>query len=199
MPRKIDAMHAAYGATPGKCCAECCNIVKVRAGRVYYKCAWYGKSSSEASDWRLHYAACGKFGVPYGGETTLVEQRKHAPRLRLDKPAEGQVGGMKMKYTNLIFAKHDGQWKNYLFRLPLSASVKSETQLHVSTIRGNCDAVAVSDSFILPSEQARQLAECVGGRWPLSRVLGIVKIERQVQFFLEQRDADENALEDMPF
>ena len=62
--RKIDAMHTLYGTRPGRKCGDCDYLCSYLANRRYYKCRLYGVSSSEATDWRLSYEACGQIDRP---------------------------------------------------------------------------------------------------------------------------------------
>lgn len=63
--RKIDAMHEAYGTSPNRCkdCSRFCTYI-MRSGRHYFKCAAYGESCAESTDWRAGWTACGLFGQP---------------------------------------------------------------------------------------------------------------------------------------
>ena len=57
--KKIDAMHSIYGAAEG-ICGDCPHFVRFRYhDRVLLKCRAYGLTHSEATDWRVKYAACG--------------------------------------------------------------------------------------------------------------------------------------------
>ena len=57
--KKIDLMHKLFGEVPDRKCKDCQHLVPHTANRKYYKCEFYGETSSEASDWRLKYTACG--------------------------------------------------------------------------------------------------------------------------------------------
>lgn len=57
--KKIDLMHKLFGEVPDRKCKDCQHLVSYTANRKWYKCECYGKSGSEASDWRLKYTACG--------------------------------------------------------------------------------------------------------------------------------------------
>ena len=59
----IETMHNLFGKTEGKHCKDCDNLIKHGS---YYKCKYYGESSSNATDWRLKYDACGLFNKPNG-------------------------------------------------------------------------------------------------------------------------------------
>ena len=62
----ISTMHRLFGKTEGQRCKDCDHLIRYKANRTYYKCQWYGESSSEATDWRLKYDACGLFNKPNG-------------------------------------------------------------------------------------------------------------------------------------
>ena len=59
LPKLALAMHARYGATPGKRCRTCDRLMRHEHKHNYYKCTLYGTSDSAATDWRLSYPACG--------------------------------------------------------------------------------------------------------------------------------------------
>jgi hypothetical protein len=61
--RRFSKMQQTYGAGPaGKTCKDCVFLKRVRPGvKSFLKCAVYGISKSDASDWRAGAAACGKF------------------------------------------------------------------------------------------------------------------------------------------
>ena len=87
--RKIDAMYQYYGKSTGRC-ENCPHFVKREWDRVYYKCTVYGVSSSEATDWRKSYTACGLIDKPFpDGETRAVTRIR--PEREDNKPAEGQT------------------------------------------------------------------------------------------------------------
>ena len=62
--RGIHAMHKQYGTDPLHTCQSCCNLLRYRMNRTWFKCAAYGTSSSIATDWRLKWEACGLYGKP---------------------------------------------------------------------------------------------------------------------------------------
>ena len=66
--RKLPAMHEEYGKRPQHKCRECCNLRKfVIRKREYYKCAAYGDTTGEGTDWGLNFMACGLFDIPFEG------------------------------------------------------------------------------------------------------------------------------------
>ena len=84
MKKKIDRMHAMFGVLDGKTtCKDCDNLISSRRDKCYYKCSIYGETSSEASDWRLKYLACGKYNTEYHGrniiEVRTVEECQREP------------------------------------------------------------------------------------------------------------------------
>ncbi len=64
--RQLAAMWSKFGPGPaGETCKNCVALRGYRGygggRRTYYKCSVYGVSSSEATDWRLKWPACGYF------------------------------------------------------------------------------------------------------------------------------------------
>lgn len=91
MNRKIELMHDIFGIDEEHKCGECDNFGEHRYDKLYYKCAVYGISSSEASDWRKKYTACGMFNKEYTGRP-IIELRKHAGGMPAPEPElDGQV------------------------------------------------------------------------------------------------------------
>lgn len=91
--RKLPAMHQVYGvtSTPHKC-RECSNFRTYDYhGRRYYKCAAYGISHSEATDWGANYKACGWFDLPIDNMTPLFDTIKYE-RSNGYVPIDGQIG-----------------------------------------------------------------------------------------------------------
>ena len=90
--KKIDLMHEIFGENPGHKCAECKNLISYTANRKWYKCLCYGDTSSEATDWRLKYTACGLFNMSYMG-TPIIEIKKHMPKTDASEvyECEGQM------------------------------------------------------------------------------------------------------------
>ena len=90
--KKIDLMHEIFGENPGHKCAECKNLSSYTANGKWYKCSCYGDTSSEATDWRLKYTACGLFNMSYMG-TPIIEIKKHMPKTDASEvyECEGQM------------------------------------------------------------------------------------------------------------
>lgn len=76
--RKLPAMHFVHGVDPQKRkCKECCNFRRFEYhGKRYFKCAAYGISQSEATDWGANYLACGMFNISLEYQTPLFETFK---------------------------------------------------------------------------------------------------------------------------
>lgn len=58
---------------------------------MWYKCACYGLSASEATDWAQRWTACGLYGYQ-APDVPLLDRIKHAPRRKPDAQIEGQIG-----------------------------------------------------------------------------------------------------------
>lgn len=91
--RKIAAMHKEYGRGWGYKCGDCpwLHRVTLYSGRRYYKCAAYGESSAESTDWAKKWEACGlvRGTLP---DVSLLTRLKHMARSKpTDAPIEGQI------------------------------------------------------------------------------------------------------------
>ena len=90
--KKLAAMHSRFGAYSG-ICKDCIHLRRVvPTSRVCYKCELYGNTSSEATDWRLSWLACGQYNKPVNMDnwTPLIEVLKRSPRPK-DTELEGQI------------------------------------------------------------------------------------------------------------
>lgn len=59
---RVTKMHGQHGPGPaGQTCGGCQHLVKIGYHRTYFKCRRYGVTSSQASDWRAKWPACGAF------------------------------------------------------------------------------------------------------------------------------------------
>lgn len=92
MKRKIELMHYQFGIEPGQICRDCSNLNKYRYRDYnYYKCAVYGETNSEASDWRLKYQACGMFNKEWTG-SPIINLLKHGSKEQGPEPLlDGQI------------------------------------------------------------------------------------------------------------
>jgi len=86
--RKIDLMHKMFGKVPEHKCGECSNLVTHKYQDTYYKCSHYGKSSSEATDFRKKWTACGLFNKEYSGIPVV---RLVRPEKKAEEQIEGQL------------------------------------------------------------------------------------------------------------
>ena len=86
--RKLPAMHETYGVSPmPHKCKECCNFRTYESGkRRFQKCAAYGDTASQATDWGVNFLACGMYNVPLGDNMLPLLER-----IRQQK-SEGQMG-----------------------------------------------------------------------------------------------------------
>lgn len=94
--RKIDAMHQKYGLSTCGRCGDCCNFLHGRYhDRYLSKCAAYGLTHSEATDWRAKYLACGLFNKPFDQlqpkRRPLIETITRGGAEQDNAPLEGQI------------------------------------------------------------------------------------------------------------
>ena len=90
--RKLPAMHYVYGTRQPHKCKDCDNFRRYEYhNKRYFKCAAYGISNSEATDWGANYLACGLFNIPIDNKVPLLEQIKHQGRKMPTLPVEGQI------------------------------------------------------------------------------------------------------------
>ena len=89
--RKIELMHELYGMSPMHRCGDCGNYSSGKYhDRILRKCARYGLTHSEASDWAKSWMACGMFDVPLPDSERPVIEYKTAPK-RNSEPLDGQA------------------------------------------------------------------------------------------------------------
>lgn len=87
--KKIALMHRLFGVETGHVCGECINCISRRyRTKVLRKCAVYGLTHSEASDWAKSWTACKMFWHEYSGRP-VIELRKSYPEP--GKPLDGQM------------------------------------------------------------------------------------------------------------
>lgn len=69
-------MHYLYGEKKGHICGECSNLSRYKyKDKSYRKCCIYGKTRSEATDWRCKNVACGMFNLEYDGMPVIYYKR----------------------------------------------------------------------------------------------------------------------------
>ena len=91
MIKKIELMHKLFGEVPDRKCKDCQHLSSYTANRKYYKCEIYGNTSSEASDWRLKYTACGMIGKPEVSINPVINLWRMYNK-KPEEQIEGQVG-----------------------------------------------------------------------------------------------------------
>ena len=80
--RKIEAMYSLFGVFVGKTCEDCPHLIRhCYRGKNYYKCGVYGDSSSEATDWRLKWTACGGFDKVAEANASPIYKRLQYARI----------------------------------------------------------------------------------------------------------------------
>ena len=71
VPNRLGTMYRRYGMNKEHTCGECTHLTKVQGHtKAYYKCGLYSLSSSETSDWRKKWIACGSWikHIIFGGK-----------------------------------------------------------------------------------------------------------------------------------
>ena len=92
MVRKIDLMHKLFGELPDRKCEECIHLCSFEANRKWYKCENYGETSSEATDWRLKWSACGLIDIPKCLDVPMVNMlRFYNQEPKIESQVEGQM------------------------------------------------------------------------------------------------------------
>ena len=90
--RKIDLMHREFGKEDGKLCKECSNFLRTRwRSKTYRKCAVYGDTCSEATDWKASYPACGMFNKEWSGGDVVRAVGTKACRQNTVAQLDGQL------------------------------------------------------------------------------------------------------------
>lgn len=86
-----------------------------------------------------------------------------------------------MRFCNIIFAKHPGCNKTYIFMLPsLDNIVKMGEKIKVNTKFGEQIAVAYSDNIILPNKIAKSITQAIDGYWPLAMVISVITTDTKI-------------------
>lgn len=98
--RKITAMHREFGEDGTHKCKDCPHLRTFQIGkRRVYKCAAYGISCSQATDWRKNWTACGMYGKPLPDFHVPIMVQLKCTR-RQEKPLDGQVTFFGMEDAN---------------------------------------------------------------------------------------------------
>lgn len=86
-----------------------------------------------------------------------------------------------MRFCNIIFAKHPGCNKTYIFRLPsLDNIVKMGEKIKVNTKFSEQIVVACSENIILPNKIAKSITQAMDGYWPLAMAISIITTDTKI-------------------
>ena len=93
MKIQLQRMHKTYGRYHlAETCGKCCNLGSYFQQRRYYKCARYGDSRAESTDWAKSWQACGMFNTPLPANgRPLIEYVRIYEKINDDKPIDGQI------------------------------------------------------------------------------------------------------------
>ena len=71
---KIELMYELFGRSDSETvCAECKHFRRMNHhDKTYRKCEVYGITTSESSDWRSGYVACGLFNKDFDGDKPVM-------------------------------------------------------------------------------------------------------------------------------
>ena len=108
---------------------------------------------------------------------------------------------------NIIFAKHDGCDKEFIFEVPSGMYPVRNDVLWVDTAYGETVAVATSDAIF--GQKVEQIVERLGAYLPLKKVKAYAnrglqtyienRIYREVGAFCQDRQVNVHEIEDLPF
>lgn len=73
---------------------------------------------------------------------------------------------------NLVFCKHDGSNKQYLFMVPMQIALSTGERVFVHTARGETEATCSTGNFYAEDTAAMTIAKGCGGYFPLAQVIG---------------------------
>ena len=88
--RKIDAMYERFGIASGLC-GNCPHFRTFQYVKTYFKCAAYGITPSEATDWRKSYPACGLITQELPDRMPVIDEIRYI-REPEEIQCEGQIG-----------------------------------------------------------------------------------------------------------
>lgn len=100
--RKGELMRKEFGYGPGTC-GDCKHLIKSVYDKTYYKCAVYGTSACEATDWKLSENACGlkekseEYIKRFKPIVRLVEHKRKAA----EEAVVGQMSFLDMEGRNI--------------------------------------------------------------------------------------------------
>jgi len=73
---------------------------------------------------------------------------------------------------NLVFCKHEGNNKQYLFEVSMSVSLDTGDRVFVNTIYGQKEAICTTENFYVEDEAAKAIIKGCSGYFPLAQVIG---------------------------
>ncbi len=76
---------------------------------------------------------------------------------------------------HIVFVKHNGCDKIFLFAVPSWNTIKKGTNVLVETMYGNKEAVCVTESFFCDPHTVDCIIQATGAYTPLKNVIGVVK------------------------
>jgi hypothetical protein len=79
------------------------------------------------------------------------------------------------QYYNLVFIRHKGKNKNYLFNVPLNIRLKASNTVFTATSKGESFGMCMSDSFIVGEHETACIMMGAGAYYPLKDVIGFAK------------------------
>lgn len=100
--RKGELMRKEFGYGPGTC-NGCIHLIRSVYDQAYYKCAVYGTSRCESTDWKLSENACGlknkskEYVKRYKPIVRMVERKKKDT----GQPVSGQISLFDMEGRNI--------------------------------------------------------------------------------------------------
>ena len=84
---------------------------------------------------------------------------------------------------NLVFCKHEGNKKQYLFEVSMSVSLDTGDRVFVNTIYGQKEAICTTENFYVEDEAAKAITKGCGGHFPLAQVIGRSVTVKKCQTF----------------
>ena len=81
------------------------------------------------------------------------------------------------KYICLVFARHTDNPKPFLFCVEPITDIRDGAKLYVQTMRGDSEATAIGNSFIVDERALDAIVKANGAYLPLKRVIGAVQYE----------------------
>ena len=73
---------------------------------------------------------------------------------------------------NLVFCKHEGNNKQYLFEVPMNVCLTTGTRFFVETQYGEKEAICTTENFYVEDEAEKAITKGCKGHFPLAPVIG---------------------------